>query len=133
MSKNFDRALELAKMPHSEKVEKEFSSCLEKMTPEERQNFMNQTVRMFHPEFCEKLENDLNFKAKVIACYVRSNMEDFHCEHLKDSQMTEQNPLIRNAIYTALKDFEDGNLLHAFCVQHFNLAPYWEDCEYVEI
>jgi len=29
-------------------------------------------------------------------------MEDFHCRHLSDEQMAELNPIIRNAIYTAL-------------------------------
>ncbi len=40
--------------------------------------------------------------AKFIAMFVRNNMEDFHVKHLTDKQMKELNPLIRNAIYTAL-------------------------------
>jgi len=33
---------------------------------------------------------------------VRNAMEDFRCWHLTDEQMKEMNPIIRNAIYTAL-------------------------------
>ena len=40
--------------------------------------------------------------AMYIAMAVRNSMEDFHCKHLSDEQMSELNPLIRNAIYTAL-------------------------------
>jgi hypothetical protein len=40
--------------------------------------------------------------AKYIAMVVRNAMEDFHCRHLSDEQMAELNPIIRNAIYTAL-------------------------------
>jgi hypothetical protein len=40
--------------------------------------------------------------AKVIAMEVRNSMEDFHAKHLTDEQMKELNPIIRNAIYSAL-------------------------------
>lgn len=40
--------------------------------------------------------------AKVIAMEVRNSMEDFHVKHLTDEQMNELNPIIRNAIYSAL-------------------------------
>jgi hypothetical protein len=43
--------------------------------------------------------------AKMIAINVRNEMEDFHVRHLSDEQMRELNPLIRNAIYTALVGF----------------------------
>lgn len=43
--------------------------------------------------------------AKLIAIVVRNAMEDFHCEHLSDEQMRTLNPLIRNAIATALHAF----------------------------
>jgi len=33
---------------------------------------------------------------------VRNATEEFHAEHLTDEQMRELNPIIRNAIYTAL-------------------------------
>ena len=40
--------------------------------------------------------------AMYVAIVVRNAMEDFHCEHLTDEQMKELNPIIRNAIYTAM-------------------------------
>ena len=78
------------------------------------------------------LENDLNVKAKVIAAYIRENIEPFHIKYLSDEQMKELNPLIRNAIYTFLKDEEDGDIMEisAFC--RTNLPSYWEDCKYIK-
>ena len=40
--------------------------------------------------------------AKDIAIVVRNAMEDFHVNNLSDAQMKELNPIIRNAIFTAL-------------------------------
>lgn len=80
----------------------------------------------------DKLKNDLNFRAKAIAAYVRCYMEDFHCEHLSDAQMKELNPIIRNAIYTFLKDDADDNFFAISGTCACNLASYWEDCEYLE-
>jgi hypothetical protein len=40
--------------------------------------------------------------AMYVAMAVRNEMEDFHVKHLTDAQMAELNPIIRNAIYTAL-------------------------------
>src|SRR5262245_60252351 len=40
--------------------------------------------------------------AMYVAMVVRNALEDFHCRHLSDEQMKELNPLIRNAICTAL-------------------------------
>ena len=79
------------------------------------------------------IESDLNHRAKAIAAYVRYCMEDFHVEHLSDKQMKELNPIIRNAIYTFLKDEADGNFFSMACLTALNLAPYWEDCEYVNV
>lgn len=44
--------------------------------------------------------------AKLIAIVVRNAMEDFHCEHLSDEQMRLLNPIVRNAIATALHAFK---------------------------
>ena len=82
-------------------------------------------------KFENRLKNDINFKAKAIAAYVRYNMEDFHSKHLTNAQMKELNPLIRNAIFTFLKDEADGDSFDISCMCQFNLAPYWEDCEYI--
>lgn len=83
--------------------------------------------------FKDSVKNDLNFRAKAIAAYVRYNMEDFHSEHLSNKQMKELNPIIRNAIYTFLKDDEDNDFFSMACLTSVNLAPYWEDCEYVNV
>lgn len=40
--------------------------------------------------------------AKIIAMEVRNSMEDFHAKHLTDDQMKELNPIVRNAIFSAL-------------------------------
>jgi predicted DNA-binding protein YlxM (UPF0122 family) len=45
--------------------------------------------------------------AMLIAMHVRNAMEDFHVEHLSDSQMAELNPIIRNAIYDMLWAMSD--------------------------
>ena len=44
--------------------------------------------------------------ATYIAMVVRNAMEDFHTKHLSDEQMKELNPIIRNAIYTALYAYD---------------------------
>ena len=89
------------------------------------------TCRMI-ASYEDKLKNDLNFRAKAIAAYVRCYMEDFHCEHLSDAQMKKLNPIIRNAIYTFLKDDMDNNFFAISGTCAANLASYWEDCEYLE-
>jgi len=48
------------------------------------------------------IQEGMKSKSKYIAMVIRNAMEDFHCKHLSDTQMKELNPLIRNAIYTAL-------------------------------
>lgn len=40
--------------------------------------------------------------AKIVAMEVRNAMEDFHVKHLTDEQMRELNPIVRNAIFSAL-------------------------------
>ena len=50
------------------------------------------------PELTEETQT----VATYISMVVRNAMEDFHCEHLSDGQMKELNPIIRNAIGTAL-------------------------------
>ena len=73
--------------------------------------------------------------AKYIAIVVRNAMEDFHCRHLSDAQMRELNPIIRNAIFTALYAFEtrhQSKRSKAFIedlVQH--IPKFWEEPEFV--
>lgn len=119
MKKYLDRAIELTNVKFNEEVEKEYSLCLRRMTRKERKKLDEYTIKKFHPEYYHKLKTDLNFRAKVIASYVRYNIEDFHCQHLSDKQMRELNPLIRNAVYTALCDLENGGLLKTYAMQIF--------------
>ena len=69
--------------------------------------------------------------AKYIAMVVRNTMEDFHCRHLSDEQMKELNPIIRNAIYTAIYGFmtADRSAKSKQYVEHIfrMIPPYWED------
>lgn len=108
-------------------VREMFVDSYKKMSNEERQN-----MAAIIEDFEETLENDLNFRAKAIAAYVRMNMEDFHCKCLSDEQMKELNPIIRNAIYTFLIDERDKNTINISYVCKLNLPPYWEDCEYIK-
>jgi len=69
--------------------------------------------------------------AMYLASVVRNEMEDFHCRHLSDEQMKELNPIIRNALYTALYAHENYN--RSIAAQNFadfsiRLIPaYWEE------
>jgi len=68
-----------------------------------------------------------------IAMVVRNAMENFHSENLSDAQMKQLNPIIRNAICSALyaadhydklpgaKAFVDFNVKH--------IPSYWEEPE----
>ena len=47
--------------------------------------------------------------AMILALAVRNAMEDFHCKYLSDAQMKELNPVIRNAIATALYAIEHSD------------------------
>jgi hypothetical protein len=68
--------------------------------------------------------------AKYIAIVIRNAMEDFHCEHLSDEQMKQLNPIIRNAVCTALHAFENyerSNQDKKVVDFQFRLIPsYWE-------
>jgi hypothetical protein len=69
--------------------------------------------------------------AKYIAMVVRNAMEDFHTKHLSDAQMKELNPIIRNAIYTALYALELHSVFwraESFIRNHASMIPTcWED------
>jgi hypothetical protein len=68
--------------------------------------------------------------AMYIAMVVRNAMEDFHSRHLSDEQMRELNPIIRNAICTALHAAGRCNTsagARAFLTFHQRMIPrYWE-------
>jgi hypothetical protein len=64
--------------------------------------------------------------ANYIAMVIRNAMEDFHCEHLNDNQMKDLNPVIRNAICTALhafNNYEESEAAEKFMAFNMNSAP----------
>jgi hypothetical protein len=72
---------------------------------------------------------ELQYTAKCIAMVVRNAMEDFHGKHLSDAQMAELNPIIRNAIYTALHAMEHSDEAGAKGFMDFTkmlIPAYWE-------
>ncbi len=74
--------------------------------------------------------------ANYIAMVIRNAMEDFHCEHLNDDQMRELNPIIRNAICTALhafNNYEHADAAANFVDYNFCMVPkYWEKAELLD-
>jgi hypothetical protein len=68
--------------------------------------------------------------AMYIAMVIRNTMEDFHVKYLSDKQMKELNPIIRNAVYTALyasENYEKSIAAKQFVDFNVNLIPeYWE-------
>lgn len=80
----------------------------------------------------EEMMSDDNAVAKAIAAVVRNAMEDFHYKYLSDEQMKELNPIIRNAIYTALIHLQENPIfLYTYSLMY--VPDYWEDCEMLEI
>lgn len=76
---------------------------------------------------------ELKDQSKYIAIVVRNSLEDFHCKHLTDKQMKELNPIIRNAIYTALYTMafsKDSDKAKEFMrYQYSMISDYWETPE----
>lgn len=74
--------------------------------------------------------------ANYIAMVIRNAIEDFHCEHLTDDQMKELNPIIRNAVCTALHAFNNYEKVGAaaqFVDFNFRMIPkYWEKPELLD-
>jgi hypothetical protein len=78
---------------------------------------------------CHSQEEQLRATTIYIAMVVRNAMEDFHVKHLSDVQMAELNPIIRNAIYTALYAVERRDEPEAQGFLQFNeilIPSYWE-------
>ena len=57
---------------------------------------------MFDSSVDKKIQEGMKYQSKYISIVIRNAMEDFHTKHLSDAQMKELNPVIRNAVYTAL-------------------------------
>jgi hypothetical protein len=74
--------------------------------------------------------------AMYIASVVRNEMEDFHCRHLSDEQMRELNPIVRDAICTALYAYENYSrsiAARGFVDFNVRLIPsYWEEPKLTE-
>lgn len=71
-----------------------------------------------------------NYFAKLLAAAVRNGIEGFHHKYLSDAQMKELNPLIRNALYTALVHISEDNEECEYIKFIGQYIPsYWEDCE----
>lgn len=72
-----------------------------------------------------------HYTARLIAAVVRNQMEDFHCKHLSDAQMKELNPIIRNAIYTAIVNMRKRP---AYMFKYYKsfVPPYWEWCKLIK-
>ena len=64
-------------------------------------------------------------------------MEGFHSKRLTDAQMKELNPVIRNAVYTALytmQYYKDSVRIKEFMDSQVGLIPgYWEEPELIGI
>jgi len=93
-----------------------FDNLIRPYNKEKKENYTPRQIRRMY-----------NFYAKLIAANVRNNIEDFHCKYLSDAQMKELNPLIRDAIYTAMVNMTEKPEYIDFYHQH--VPPYWEDCE----
>jgi hypothetical protein len=71
--------------------------------------------------------------ANYIAMVIRNALEDFHSRHLTDDQMKELNPIVRNAVCTALhafNNYEKADPAARFVDFNFRMIPnYWEEPE----
>ncbi len=85
---------------------------------------------MMKPPAAVKADQKL---ASYIAAVSRNAMEDFHCEHLTDEQMRQLNPIVRNAVCTALdafNNYEQADAAARFVDFNFRMIPkYWEEPE----
>ena len=83
----------------------------------------------------KKIQAGMKSQAKVISIVIRNAMEDFHTKHLTDAQMKELNPIIRNAVYTAIYSIQyckDSDRLLGFLDNQAKMIPgYWEDVELI--
>jgi hypothetical protein len=74
--------------------------------------------------------------AMYLASVVRNAMEDIHCRHLSDEQMKELNPIIRDAIFTALyakENYHRSIAAQSFVDFNVRLIPsYWEEPKLTE-
>lgn len=78
-----------------------------------------------------KMNEDDRHIAKCIAMVIRNAMEDFHVRHLTDDQMKELNPIVRNAVFTALhalRHRQSSEAAQSFMIFQERMIPkYWEE------
>ena len=90
---------------------------------------------MFDSPNDQKIQKALKYHSKYISIVIRNAMEDFHSKHLTDAQMKELNPLIRNAVYTALYTMQyckDSVKAQEFMDSQVEMIPdYWEEPELI--
>ena len=83
----------------------------------------------------KEIQDYLKANAKVVSIIIRNAMEDFHVKHLSDAQMKELNPIVRNAVYTALYAMQyskDSLRAREFLGEQMEYIPdYWEEPELV--
>lgn len=80
----------------------------------------------------KELINDKNILSKSIAAFIRNQIENFHANHLSDDEMKELNPLIRNAVYSYIIDYDnkfidisnDESVADAFKYLYMNTFGY---------
>lgn len=90
---------------------------------------------MFDSPVDKQIQEGLKYQSKYISIVIRNAIEDFHVRHLTDAQMKELNPLIRNAVYTALytiQYFEKSDKAKVFLNHQASMIPdYWEEPELI--
>lgn len=86
---------------------------------------------MFDSPADNEIQKAMKHQSKYISIVIRNAMEDFHTKYLSDAQMKELNPVIRNAVYTALytmRYFDASDRVKAFMDHQAMMIPeYWED------
>jgi len=91
---------------------------------------------MFDSPNDKKLQEGMKANSKIISIVIRNAMEDFHTKHLSDEQMEELNPIIRNAVYTALYagEYQDqSSRAKRFLDSQMEMIPgYWEEPKLLE-
>ena len=91
---------------------------------------------MFDTPSDREIKEAMKIQSNFISIVIRNAMEDFHNKHLSDAQMKELNPLIRNAVYTALYSmqyYKDSFKAKEFMSYQLGMIPdYWEEPELIE-
>ena len=90
---------------------------------------------MFDTPIDRDIQEGMKFQSRYISIVIRNAMEDFHSQHLSDAQMKELNPVIRNAVYTALYTMQyckDSVRVQEFMDSQVGMIPgYWEEPELI--